>query len=139
MFYFVGPEVAGGLGDNTVMDTSYHPPVVSELEYQFDGWLGDEILEIFPCFIVTKSLAALFVKHKLSGFALEKVKISKSEQFNDVYPDVGLPEFFWLKVVGSAGIDDFGLSDDYRLVVSDSTVSLFGKAKVNNAEFENFR
>ncbi|MFY9952572.1 MAG: hypothetical protein WAK54_05070, partial [Bradyrhizobium sp.] len=52
-YFFVEPEVAGGLGPLTVMDTTTHPPIVSKLHYHFDGWLGNVLLETFPCFIVT--------------------------------------------------------------------------------------
>ena len=56
MYYFIEPEVAGGWGGNTIADTSVHPPKISKLHYQFDGWLGDDLLESFPCFIVSESL-----------------------------------------------------------------------------------
>ena len=52
-YFYVQPEVAGGLGALTVMDTTTHPPIVSKLHYHFDGWLGNVLLETFPCFIVT--------------------------------------------------------------------------------------
>lgn len=41
-FFALEPEVAGGLGPNTVMDRSVHPPRVSHLHYVFDGWMGDD-------------------------------------------------------------------------------------------------
>ncbi|GGJ53754.1 hypothetical protein ALP32_02980 [Pseudomonas avellanae] len=43
-YYHIEPEVAGSLGEQTVIDTESWPPKVSRLEYQFDGWLGDELL-----------------------------------------------------------------------------------------------
>jgi hypothetical protein len=43
-YFYVEPEVAGGLGERTVMDRSTHPPVVKRLHYQLEGWLGDAIL-----------------------------------------------------------------------------------------------
>jgi hypothetical protein len=55
MEYFqIAPEVAGGWGRNTVMDRSIHPPHVTKLHFEFDGWLGDVLLESFPCYIITK-------------------------------------------------------------------------------------
>ncbi|EPM67883.1 hypothetical protein A584_20143, partial [Pseudomonas syringae pv. theae ICMP 3923] len=55
-YYHIEPEVADSLGDQTVMDTESWPPKVSRLEFQFGGWLGDELLEMFPCFICTTAL-----------------------------------------------------------------------------------
>ena len=39
-FYYLEPEVSGGIGDSTILDTSVHPPIVSALEYEFEDWLG---------------------------------------------------------------------------------------------------
>lgn len=55
--YYVEPEVAGELGPGSVVDSSVHPPVVSRLEYVFTDWLGDCIVETFPCYIVTADAA----------------------------------------------------------------------------------
>lgn len=55
-FLKLQPEVAGGLGAKTIMNTTVHPPSVSILEYEFDGWLGDDLLESFPCFVVSERL-----------------------------------------------------------------------------------
>jgi hypothetical protein len=43
-FFRLEPEVAGGPGAATVLDSSTHPPRVARLEYHFDGWLGDNVL-----------------------------------------------------------------------------------------------
>lgn len=40
-YFYLEPEVSGGLGDDAIMDTGVHPPVVTRLHYEFDGWLGD--------------------------------------------------------------------------------------------------
>jgi len=139
MFYFIEPEVAGGLGDRTVMDASYHPPIVSKLEYKFEGWLGDELLESFPCFIMTEELSALVTKANLSGFTLEPVQICTSADFDEACPNKLLPEFLWLKVDGRAGVDDFGLAGDHRLVVSETTLDILRAAKLENADIEEYR
>lgn len=36
-FFYIEPEVAGGFGERTRLDTTVHPPVVHELEYEFQG------------------------------------------------------------------------------------------------------
>jgi hypothetical protein len=61
------PEVAGGWGANTEADTSKHPPVVSRLHYEFSGWLGDCLLESFPCFIATNAVIDSLSNVGISG------------------------------------------------------------------------
>lgn len=117
-FYVVEPEVAGGVGPHSVMDGSVHPPVVSRLHYVFDGWLGDEIVESFPCFLVTEALSIRLAQAGLTGFEIDAVEVTASDQFLDAHPGQQLPPFVWLKVDGIAGGDDFGIGPDLRLVVS---------------------
>ncbi|MEE4127064.1 hypothetical protein [Pseudomonas viridiflava] len=134
MYFYMEPEVAGGLGESTILDTSYHPPKIEKLEYRFDAWLGDDILETFPCHIVTIELAKSIKEKNLTGVSFSPVKISKSDCFLETYPNLELPEFQWMLVYGVAGIDDLGLSKDYRLVVSNLALSLLRKFKIKQAE-----
>jgi hypothetical protein len=121
-FYVLEPEVAGGLGSHTVLDQSVHPPLVSKLHYEFDGWLGDEIVEGFPCFIVTESLARRLSQAGMVGVEFADVEVSASDQLVELHPELVLPRFVWLKVTGTAGRDDFGVGADLRLVVSEKAL-----------------
>lgn len=138
MYFYIEPEVSGGFGDKTVVDTSVHPPRVSKLHYQFDGWLGDDLLETYPCHIVSESLAKEIESAELTGYMFDDVEISKSEQFEDLYPGKELPKFYWLKVSGIAGKDDFGISEDYRLTISEKALEALNKRKVVEADLEEF-
>lgn len=51
-YFYIKPDVAGGIGPGTIMDTSVHPPLVSKLVYQMEGWFGHVIITTFPCFLV---------------------------------------------------------------------------------------
>lgn len=139
MFYYIDPEVAGGLGENTVMDTSQHPPVVHKLEYEFQGWLGDELLEAFPCFIVSKSLGDKLTSADLSGFKLDKVEVSRSDLFDELNNQDVLPAFLWLKVTGEPGVHDFGLAKNHRLVISISARHVLDVCRIAHADFEVFK
>jgi len=136
MYFYIEPEVSGGIGDNAIVDTSVHPPRVLKLHYQFDGWLGDDLLETFPCYIVSSSLAKEIELAQLTGFVLDDVEISKSKQFEELYPKKELPIFYWLKVIGTAGKDDFGISEDYRLIVSSKAINTLQKGKIEMADLE---
>jgi hypothetical protein len=65
------PEVAGELGDLTLMDTSVHPPIVHRLHYVISSWSGDDIVEGFPCFMVSQQLASAIAAEELSGATLD--------------------------------------------------------------------
>jgi hypothetical protein len=101
------------------MSTESHPPIVERLHYEFEGWEGDEILESFPCFIVTERLADAIRRHGLTGAAFDHVEISRSDTFDELQPMSTLPTFVWMKINGDRGKDDFWLAGDGRLVVSE--------------------
>lgn len=136
--YKIEPEVAGGTGRNTIMNTKVHPPDVSSLHYEFYGWLGDALLTSFPCYIVTKELAVAMESAHLTGFKFDQVQITKSGEFEDLYPNRQLPEFLWLRVFGRPGIDDFGLIKPARLIVSERALALLTSFGIANAIVEPF-
>jgi hypothetical protein len=109
-YFLLGPEVAGGLGQHTVADRSVHPPVIRKLHHEFDGWLGGEVLESFPCFLVTDRVGNAMSMNKLSGFELADVEVTCSEQYKDVCADRELPDFRWLRVNGLPGRHDLGVT-----------------------------
>jgi len=137
-FYYVEPEVAGGLGKHTVLDSSVHPPIVSELNYRIVNWLGDALLESFPALIITRPAADALQAMDASGISLRDVEITVSDSFRETYPERTLPEFVWLIVSGLAGKDDFGIADDSRLVVSQRVLNRLKAFGLENALVENY-
>src|ERR1700722_2641088 len=113
-YFVVEPEVAGGFGANAVIDRSSERMIVQKLHYQFDGWLGDELLETSPCFIGTERLARAIEREKLTGISFDDVEVTVSGNFRKLYPHRNLPTFFWFKVNGTAGSDDFGIGPGIR-------------------------
>lgn len=111
MYKLIEPEVAGGLGEQIQMDNSFFPPLIKNLHYEFKGWLGDDILESFPCYIVTERLRDGIELVKLTGVSFDKVFISKSETFLELYPDRELPNFFWAKINRESNKDDFFITE----------------------------
>jgi hypothetical protein len=133
-YYCIEPEVAGGWGENTVFTrTPGKPTVVHKLHYEFDGWLGDELLQSTPCYIVSERGAHEIERAQLKGARFDDVEITTSEQFRELYPDRQLPKFVWLKVEGEPGQDDFGLARGLRLVVSERTLELLKQIGISNA------
>ena len=135
-FYYLEPEVAGELGEKSILDTSQHPPIVKKLHYIFSGWLGDDFLETFPCYIVTTQLSNEIKKENLTGVLFDTLEISKSIQFEEIYPDRKLPEFVWLKPIGKCCVDDFSIGNDNKIVVSERALNIIKKYSINNCEIE---
>jgi hypothetical protein len=131
--YILEPEVAGQIGECSAMDSTCHPPEVSELTYIFYGWLGDALLESFPCYIVTESLASELENSTLTGFELASLTVGKSEEFLELHPQITLPNFKWLKVIGGDE-DDFSLDAEFRLVVSNQCFELLNRFNIQNCD-----
>lgn len=60
------------------------------------------------------------------------------DQFIELFPQTTIPSFYWSQIIGNAGDHDFGISDDWRLVVCDVVVELLKKHSLNNAFMERY-
>lgn len=137
-YFYIEPEVAGELGEQTVMDSTVHPPRVEKLHYKFVGWLGDALLESFPCVIATQDAADALAELGVTGVQFADLQVTVSDEFRDLYPERELPSFRWLKVNGVAGKDDFGIANDFRLVISDKAMNLLQHFGIGTALTEPF-
>jgi len=98
-YFYLEPEVAGSYGEDTVLDTSVRPERVERSHYEFAGWLGDDLLEFFPVFILTERLKDRLQILGATGYEIDKVKVTKSELYREMEPEAPpLPKFHWLKV-----------------------------------------
>lgn len=134
--YLIDPEVAGNVSESNFIDRSARPPKIAELKYQFDGWLGDDLLESICTFIVTEQLMSRIKNSQLSGVAFKDVEVFPSEKFKEIYGEKQLPKFYWMQVVGRLGEADFAMSDKHRLVISAEALAILKKFQISNAEIE---
>lgn len=148
--YGLEPEVAGGFGENTVVSNlenvraKRERPIVTHLHYEFSGWLGDEILETTPCFIITESLADSIQRSELKGYTVADVETSVTEEFEELYPGRTLPKFKRLVPQGTVEVrgnnfkswsgDDFCLSPKSILVVSEKALAVLRKHQLNHCD-----
>ena len=135
-YFYINPDVAGGIGRGTIMDTSVHAPVVSKLIYQMEGWFGDVIITTFPCFLVVSEVKQALQNIGFSGASFAHVEITKSDDFLELQPNIELPQFVWLKVSGKAGHDDFGIARDLRLVISARVLDMLEAFGIPSATVE---
>lgn len=136
--YQVSPEVAGGLGPNTIMDRAQSPPKVERLHYVFVGWLGGEIVESYPSFLVSERIANAIRLAGLSGVSFGEVEVSIDPQFQLFDPKIvgSMPGWVWLQPDGSIGVDDFWVDEVAQLGVSSRAYELLSRFDVASAEFQ---
>jgi hypothetical protein len=136
-YFLLEPEVAGDFGDDTELDTSVTPPVVTRLQYRFQDWLGDEILECTPAFIVTEHLGGLIRDAGLTGYRFAEVDVIVDEQAEELAGEaIDLPKFHWLQLTGKPQVDDFGASDNGSLIASERALEVLRQGVLGNCDIE---
>jgi hypothetical protein len=121
--YMLEPEVAGGLGPHTVMTTNVHPPQVEHLHYEVEGWLGDELLESTPCFLISPEAAAALEQAGCTGLRTADAEVTITP---DAAPavDSRVTGFLWLQPQGQPGRDDVAVDATASLVVSERALEV---------------
>jgi hypothetical protein len=151
-YYYLEPEVSGDIGERTVMDPSVHPPIVTKLNYEFNMWPCDVLIESFPCWIVTAPTIKKIQLAQLTGVSFDDVETTMSEQLRDISLNRQLPAFVWMKVHGTQGRDDFGVGKNFVistvtkpfdprsfiLVVSQRALDLLQQLGISHATCEEF-
>lgn len=122
--YVVEPEVAGGLGDRTVVDNSTRPITVTRLHYEFEGWLGSELVTSHPVFLATDHFVRVMTDAGLTGFTTAPAEVTLSDVGRQFVDPAALPHFTWFQVTGRIGTDDFALDPTGDLVVSERALAL---------------
>lgn len=137
--FLVLPEVAGELGPHTVMDRTTHPPEVHRLHYVLTGWLGDCLVESFPCFLCTAGLSEDLDRAGFSGCRFAEAEVSISPEFAEMNAHAALPRFRWLKVPrGDNPVRDFGTDALGRLVVSSRAIECLRMHGIQHAHISPF-
>lgn len=142
MHYLVEPEVAGEMGEGTIQDRSTHPPRVDHLVYEVKGWLGDDIMTTFPCFVVTSRLGAKLRHSRLGVFEFRDVQVTMSPEGEETLSIMGFgsfPECERLHITGAPGQDDFGVTSFAGdLVVSERGLDVLRQARLERAHVEEY-
>lgn len=152
-YYIVEPEVAGEIGKNTVYDKKKKNIDGNEkieiifLHFIFDGWLGDELLEVTPCFLVSERLKNEIIKNNLSGCVFQEIKQSYGDVFMELYPNIKVPKFFRLIPINYLNVDedkyienndmsDFMISQkDYLIISENAKKIILNNSNIKNSEF----
>jgi hypothetical protein len=79
-------------------------PDASDVEVAIEDWMGDEIIAVHPCILVTPRIARTLAR--FSGFTDEPCRTWKSPQYAELRPEVVLPDFRRLVPTGVAEIGE---------------------------------
>ncbi len=148
--FLIEPEVAGEIGENTIYE-NYNDiidkgalPMISHLHFIFKGWLGDDILEVTPCFLVSERLKETIQKEQLVGCEFRNIEVSLSDDFIEMYPNKKIPNFFQLLPLGTICLDegtytncdnmDFSISEKSYLILSEKAKDIIELYYSKNAD-----
>jgi hypothetical protein len=135
-FFRLEPEVPGGFGERSVLDTSVHPPTVHRLHFEFMGWDGDDLVESFPCFLVSERLGRAMTDERLAEFELADVEVTVDEQFQEFFPQsaMSLPTWSWLKPRGEPWASDLWINGRADLYVSAAALNVIRRFSLAHCE-----
>lgn len=135
-YYRFKPDTPGQLGNKTTLDNRSHPPHIDNLQFIFDDWLGDDLIECFPCFLISERLLNKLKASDLKGYSIKEAEIEFSPLFYDLNGNKKVPAFKWFYVNGAQG-DDFYLDEEHCLMVSSRAYEQIKNAgNINNCEIE---
>jgi hypothetical protein len=124
-YHIIQPEVIVGLGDKTEFEEKTPPFLtLKRLHINLEDWLGDDLMECHPAYIVTEALKVALEKSDFSGFTFENMEVTKDEYFNDNYHQKKpLSKFYWMKIAGKIDVDDFFIGDAKSLLANEDLIT----------------
>lgn len=125
----VFPEVATELGDSQS----------SNLSVIFMGWMGCELMEMTPYFMVTRRIAEALEGTDLTGFTIRECAVSYSPEYEYgvITPYIDKPIVKQLDVTGTYLAEDFSISPERNLVVSHKALAFLFKYNMFGLRFGN--
>lgn len=148
ILYFLEPEVSGGHGEYTIYGTEDDIATegisgkVKYLHYEFEGWLGDDLLESTPAFIVSSILETELENSDFIGYKLEECLITTPDEFKEMYPNKEIPTFSRFIPLGKIEVEGenfknwsghhFCLSPKGELVVTQEALDFLKRVSIDN-------
>lgn len=148
--FFLEPEVSGSHGEQTIYGSEVDVAKegisgkIKFLHYEFEGWLGDDLLESTPAFIISSNLEDELKKSEFKDYKLEKCLITKSDVFKELYPNKELPSFSRFIPLGTVELEgenynnwsghDFCLSSKGELVLTEKALDFLNKFSIRHCD-----
>jgi hypothetical protein len=136
-FYRYKVEASGSYGDNTVYVGDPKARVISHLHYEFSLWPEEDLQKCLSHYIGTQRLRQELqaLQPPVTGIEFAEVEISGDEdEFErmerQARPDSALGKWYWFKITGRPGVDDFGYLPWTKLVISERVKELLIERKM---------
>lgn len=147
--YLLNPELPGGFGDEVILSHEKEKNghfKVDFLHLVLDGWLGDDILECTPCFVITEALEKEMKKNEITGYKIAPLQVDISDTFHELQPETNIPHFLRMIPVGDVItngikceiIDDYDIcwNQQNQLVISEKMYSILKKHSITYCDVE---
>lgn len=132
-YFLLKPDVPGYLVNPKGTLANYSN--ISSVHYVLECFPTDDIFKCRRIYIVKEDLAYALARSEMTGFELKSCVVSKGDQFEISSPGYKeLPELLWLYIDGVAGSDDFGISDNLKLIISERALELLKGFVIENAD-----
>ncbi len=137
MYYKLNPQYCGVFGRKTLYsgELTDIPAVIFRMHAEFNIYPDDELIEISKQYLGTEALAEGLkaMQPRATGVTFDEVACTTTFDFRRNYPEKEVPPMKWFKIKGKAGVDDFGLSKDNQLVVSERIMEEL-RPKIGNCQ-----
>jgi hypothetical protein len=137
MFYKLNPQYCGVFGRKTLYagELTDVPSVIYRMHGDFNVYPDDELVEVSGQYLGTPTLGETLkaLQPRATGLYVDEVTVTTTLDFRRNYPGKELPPLKWFKITGKAGIDDFGLSRDHELIISERALREF-RPKIMNCK-----
>lgn len=130
----VQPEVVVGLGKRTEF-LEKEPPfkTVATLHLLLEDWLGDDLMECYPCYIATEELKTNLENTEFTGFEFVHMIVTIDDNFKENYQlDKPLPNFYQMKIVGVEGRYDIFIGESNVLSIENQFLNYLQKTSTTN-------
>lgn len=88
--------------------------------------------------MVSERLRREIDSEQLSGVTFEECLVTKSPMFEGLYQRRDIPRFYWMKIHGCGGNEDFAIANNLRLVVSPKALQVLESFHIENADIEDY-
>lgn len=132
--YILQPEVSGELGEKSELKTEVFPPQIIKLHFIFKTWLGDDLIECFPVYLVSERLKKAIEESNIEGYYFSDFEQSSDESMSKLQSISSAPVFFWFNF--EKGNKDFHINDNNQLVVSERVFKLLKEFNLNYCDIE---
>lgn len=132
LHHLLKPEATGtvGLAAEWMRDPTGKRTQTSPLRCELVGWLGDDLIEVHPDYIVSGALANALRTSALTGFELGEVVLTKSAEFVSYAGE--LPDR-WERLIPTGDTGDDLSRQDGQLIVSDRALALLNDHRILEA------